>query len=285
MIAGAAARLPSDVGDAVWDVTTSSFSSLIRTYFSLTSPDGDDVMHEEWDQLVILDGCRYDTFTEHNTLAGTLSTRISHGAQTPEFLRRNFGGASFSDTVYVTANPIHRVPEWCDVDLDSVFHEVVDVWADRWDDEFGTVTPEEMADATARVHERYPDRRLITHFVQPHYPFLGPTGRELEHSGLNGKRRADDDRDPADERTVWTAAREGVLAVEEVRSAYEENLRLALPHVRELVAEFDGTTVVTSDHGNHLGEFATPFPIRLYGHPEGIRTPELIRVPWLVVSE
>lgn len=280
---GGATRFASTVGDAAWDVATSGVGSLVRTYFSLTSPDGDDVMTEDWDQLVILDGCRYDTFDEHNTLSGTLSTRTSHGAQTPEFLRRNFGGTSYPDTVYVTANPIHRVPEWCDVDLDSVFHAVVDVWADQWDEEFGTVTPEAMVDATRRVYERYPERRLITHLVQPHYPFIGPIGRDLDHSGLNGKRRAED-RDATDERTVWEAAREGTLAVEQVRAAYEENLRLTLPHVRELLAEFDGRTVVTSDHGNHFGEFATPFPVRLYGHPEGIRTPELITVPWLVAA-
>lgn len=153
---------------------------------------------------MILDGCRHDTFTEHNTLAGTLSARISHGAQTPKFRRRNSGGARFPETVYVTANPIHRVPEWCDVDLDSVFHEVVDVWR------IGGTTSSAPS----------PPRRWP---MRPH--------------GLPGATRT------------------------------------------------DGTTVVTSDHGNHLGEFATPFPIRLYGHPEGIRTPELIRVPWLVVAE
>ena len=278
-------RIAPSVRDTVWDVTTSGVGSLMRTYFSLTSPRGDDIMREEWNQLVILDGCRYDTFAEHNTLAGTLSSRISHGAQTPDFLRRNFEGVSFPDTVYVTANPIHRVTEWCDVELDSVFHAVVDVWSEEWDDEFGTVTPDDMADATRRVYERYPERRLIAHFVQPHYPFIGPTGQELEHSGLNGKSRADEGRDAADERTVWTAARDGDLSIEQVRSAYVENLKLALPHVRELSTEFSGTTVVTSDHGNHLGEFATPFPIKLYGHPEGMRTPELVRVPWLVVGE
>lgn len=257
----------------------------MRSYFSLTSPDGDSIMHEKWDQLVILDGCRYDTFREYNTLEGALSTRISHGAQTPDFLHRNFSGASFPDTVYVTANPIHRVTEWCNVELDTVFHEVVDVWADKWDDEFGTVTPEDMVEATRRVYERYPERRVIAHFIQPHYPFIGPTGQDIDHSGLNGKDRAEQGSDATDERTVWTAAREGDLAIEQVRAAYEENLRLTLPHVRELLAEFDGTTVVTSDHGNHLGEFATPFPIRLYGHPEGVRTPELIKVPWLVADE
>ncbi|ELZ23103.1 hypothetical protein C475_15679, partial [Halosimplex carlsbadense 2-9-1] len=53
------------------------------------------------------------------------------------------------------------------------------------------------------------------------------------------------------------------------------------PRVKELLGELSGKTVVTSDHGNMLGERARPIPIREWGHPDGVYTPELVTVPWL----
>lgn len=40
--------------------------------------------------------------------------------------------------------------------------------------------------------------------------------------------------------------------------------------------------MVTSDHGNLFGEVAWPVPLRVYGHPAGIRSPELVTVPYAV---
>lgn len=257
--------------------------AAMTAYFDRTTPAGRDVMAADWDQLVILDGCRYDTFERYSTLDGDLERAHSVATATPQFLDRTFAGRSYPETVYVTANPIHRVEEWCAVDLDDVFGDVIDVWESDWDDRLGTVPPDRMADAVRRARERHPDRRLIAHFVQPHYPFVGPHGRSLSHGGINGRRRAEGGSGAADERPVWAALRDGDLPAPAVRRAYGGNLLLTLPYVRALVAGFDGTTVVTSDHGNHLGEVATPFPVRLFGHPEGIRTPELTAVPWLTV--
>jgi hypothetical protein len=248
-------------------------------------PDGCDVMAQPWDQLIILDGCRFDTFEQYNTIQGSLEVRLSKAARTPEFLERNFSGATHRDVIYVTANPMHRVDRWCSVDLDRVFYEVVDVWATDWDEELGTVHPETMTSATKHVRERFPERRVISHFVQPHFPFIGPLGRELAHSGIRGKGLAEQESVEDQQKQVWQALREGDFSVDRVRAAYEENLKLALPHIKELVETSDGVTVVTSDHGNHFGEFAWPFPIRLYGHPGDFRTPELIRIPWLTVGD
>jgi hypothetical protein len=40
-------------------------------------------------------------------------------------------------------------------------------------------------------------------------------------------------------------------------------------------------TVVTSDHGNMVGERTGPLPVRAFGHLRGLRAPELNDVPWL----
>jgi glycosyltransferase involved in cell wall biosynthesis len=224
-----------------------------------------------------------DTFERQNWLDGDLSAHTSVATETPEFLDRTFGGESYPDTVYVTGNPMHRVDDWCSVDLDDVFHDIVDVWATEWDDDLGTLPPAEMAAAARRARERYPEHRLVVHFVQPHYPFIGPLGKQLAHGTINGKERAEGEHADGDERPVWRALRDGDHTIDSVREAYAENLWVALPYVQELLADFDGETVLTSDHGNHIGDLASPFPVRLFGHPPNVRTPELVTVPWLTV--
>jgi hypothetical protein len=69
-----------------------------------------------------------------------------------------------------------------------------------------------------------------------------------------------------------------------VRRAYRANLEAALPAVGRLLDGLDGRVVVTSDHGNCVGERAWPVPIREWGHPEGIYVRPLVAVPWLVVE-
>ena len=51
------------------------------------------IFDELWDNLIILDACRYDTFKEVFTtrkITGNLELRISRGAHTTSFLRENF---------------------------------------------------------------------------------------------------------------------------------------------------------------------------------------------------
>ncbi|MFC6784603.1 hypothetical protein ACFQFH_01625 [Halobaculum halobium] len=259
-------------------------TALVQPYFRhLASNDGVRVLDEDWDTLLILDACRYDMFVEHNTIEGDLSRRTSLGSNTEEFLVRNFRGGTFDDVVYVTANP------QVDVRLDDPFHEVVSVWRDEWDEEFDTVMPDAMADAVREAAEAYPNKRIVGHFVQPHYPFVGERGRELldEQAGIELSRRmADGDEPIADHMNVWDMLQRGLIDERDLRAAYEENLRIALPHVRTLVEDLEGRTVVTSDHGNLIGERPKPCPVpmELYGHPPGVYADSLVTVPWLTVE-
>jgi hypothetical protein len=233
------------------------------------------IMDEEWDNCLLLDGCRYDLFAEHHTLPGTLHREVSAGSQSLEFMRHNFGGETHHDTVYVTANPfVTRLD-------DDLFHRVIDCFADEWDEDLGTVPPGAVVEATLRAHERYPDKRLLVHFMQPHYPFIGETGRELDTGGVTGHVT---DQAQTDERmaSIWDRLESGDADVsrERVWTAYAENYELVEEHVNDLAADLDGKTVVTADHGNLVGERGWPVPFRRYGHPAGLRVPELVEVPW-----
>lgn len=236
---------------------------------------GVDFFEENWDNLLLLDACRYDLFKETNTIEGRLESRESRGADTVEFLKGNFRGKVFHDTVYVTASPmLYRHHDHIDVE----FHDVIDIWnSGGWDEEAKTVLPEPVTEAAMEAAERYPNKRLFVHYLQPHYPFIGAKTRPFREADAFMKQG---------DRGSWTRAAIGEIDVtrDEVWSAYRANLEYVLDSVAELVEVLNGKTVVTSDHGNLLGERAFPIPIREWGHPRGLHVHDLVTVPWLVIE-
>lgn len=241
-----------------------------KLYHRIRGPRGDieSLFEADWDNLVILDACRYDVFAERHDLPGRLERRTLESSSTLDFLERYIDGADLRDTVYVTANPqFRRHRERFDVS----FHDVIDIWEGAgWDEALATVPPEAVLEAAIEAHERYPNKRLVVHFLQPHHPFIGPTGRdELQLDSIGhfyGR--------------VFT----GELDVDDgvIRQAYEENFDIVIESVKRLLGRLEGRTVVTADHGEMMGETARPIPLTEYGHPSGLFTPELVTVPWLV---
>lgn len=276
-----------------WAVTRTR-SCLEEEYATLQRRRGIDIPGAEWDTLVVVDACRWDTFRAANTLDGHLRRVRSRGSATSEWLRENFYGRTCHDTVYVTANPMHRAGEWVappgvdagmDV-LDGVFYDVVELWHDPHE-ELRTTRPETVADAALKAAEEYPSKRLLVHFMQPHYPFIGEfaRGNGIGQQQFDRVRHiAETGETPAESRTVWDRLRDGEYDRATVERAYEENLAVAMPAVERVVDSLDGLTVVTTDHGNAMGERTTVSGERLWGHPPGYQTPELTEVPWLVVT-
>jgi len=239
------------------------------------------IMEKDWDNLIILDACRYDLFKEVNNIPGILEFVISRGSHTGEFLRNNFKGRKYADTVYVTANPL------VDYHVRDCFHEIVSVWKDGWSDEYETVLPKTMVEYALEADKKYPHKRLIIHFVQPHYPFLGEKYGNRFGREYVGMTRAKDDAlgIVADHGiSIWDALREGKFEKETVWDAYKENLQLTLPYVKELVDKLRGKTVISADHGNLFGERVPPLFLREYGHSSGIYAKNLVEMPWLVIE-
>lgn len=233
-------------------------------------------MDEDWDNLIILDGCRYDMFKSAVDIGGELELKRSVGCRTSEFLDKTFSRNSHHDTIYISSNPHTRMLE-----EESSVYKVHNLYADEYfDAELESVPPETIVEKTLDAHSENPDKRVITHFMQPHVPFIGEKGRQIDQSG-NNSNYGDDEWVPS----VWAQLRYGLSDVtrDEIWDAYVENLEVAIPHVERLVAELPGKTVVTSDHGNLVGERLRPIPVRGYGHDiGGLRSEGLVRVPWLV---
>jgi hypothetical protein len=226
--------------------------------------DGIYIMNRAWNNLIILDACRYDAFKYKfekeaaffKNYKFSFEKVYSRGSNTPEFLLENFAGGRYEDVIYITANPYvyTLLPR-------NTFFKVIHLWRTNWDENLGTVHPETVAKKAVEIHYTYPDKRLIIHFMQPHPPFIG----KYRKSG---------------NLFCSIALKEGLI---EAIKAYLSNLDLVFSYIKPLIEKLDGITVVTSDHGEAWGELAPPFIIPIYGHPRGIRIPSIREVPWLTI--
>lgn len=252
------------------------------------------VLDEDWDNLFILDACRADMFKETIDLNEFDSYRqvISAGASSPEWMRENFLGREMGDTVYITANP------WISKIAPDSFHEIVNIWFREYEVEqddlanatslgdieknldqpnlpegITTITAHKVNEVVREVSEIYDDKRIIVHYFQPHAPCIGNSEGCLKSP------------ESIDSRVVpGPPLKSGEITREEVWGAYQDNLRYAYHHAIELAEELGGKTVVSSDHGELFGEYLWPFPVRGYGHPSGLRHPNLMTVPWAVLN-
>ena len=135
-----------------------------------------DVMGEEWDYLIILDACRYDYFAKlySEFFIGRLEKRISMGSCTTEWCLRQFKGY-YADVIYVSGNPfINSKVEIGGFNASKHFFKVIDVWNFGWSEELGTVPPKAINRAVLDLIPRFPRKKLIVHYLQPHVPYISP---------------------------------------------------------------------------------------------------------------
>jgi len=222
-----------------------------------------DVMSEEWDTLILLDACRHDYISDITNLPGKLESRRSPGSMSRQFMERSFAGRKFHDTVYVTANPFAAGLE------KETFHDVVSLIDDQNTNDSRAVPPAVVSRKVREIHNKYPQKRVIAHFMQPHEPFLSDFGQKVSR------------------RLCWAGNQYHLpndISITDLERAYQENLELVLEEVYDLVEEIDGKIVVSADHGELLGERLYPIPIRGFEHPASIYEDELLEVPWLIID-
>lgn len=242
---------------------------IVANYYKKRQNKGIYIMKEDWDNLIILDTCRYDALAE--VAKQSVDFRISRGSSTPEFLKENFANGTFSDTVYVTSNP------WVNNICRQSVYKIISVWKYEWNDKIGTVYPEKMVEYALKTKNKYPNKRYIVHFLQPHWWYLSDP--ELSRLSVENHPKGRIIGSP------WKLIENGVVDITRIKKAYKKDLKLVLPHALKLAKKLEGKTVITADHGEAFGEFAWPFPIRIYGHPSHVHIPVLVKVPWLVIEK
>ena len=271
-----------------------------------------DIHESEWDYLIVLDACRYDYFKENynDFLEGKLKKVESRGSATPEWLWNTFN--SRYNYNYISANPyingegltLGQLVGGAEQDWKATdhFQNIVDSWIQDWDEEINTVRPEDLTD-TALDNLEY--SKTIIHYIQPHRPFISLGEKDFEWSPKNKiegeekslKRKIFDRTrplwDPVFQKLPYTLqsriksllgmgnnyeklAREH--GAEQTKKYYRKDLRMALEEVERLIQNLDGKIIVTSDHGELLGERGE------WGHSIGSKRQELLEVPWLEVN-
>lgn len=242
-----------------------------RTYHRLIRGDpynqrGVRIFEEDWDNLIILDACRYDEFERiADSLPGALELRESRGSHSREFVEANFENKLLHDVVYLSCNLFFAKlqPELgCEIHRFASIHEL-----EGWENTHPTY-PETVTKHASEFASEYPNKRLIVHYIQPHTPFIGDTGRE--HFNMSDG--------------VGIMWRRPELTDNILLKAYRENLKLVVDEVQNLLDDLDGRTVITADHGEFLGDRSSPVPVKEYGHLYGIHADHLVRVPWLVID-
>lgn len=236
--------------------------------FNFLYPKGQNILDEEWDWLIILDACRYDSakkiFSEY--LNGTLDKRISVGSSTPEWLYKTFVRKNkYIDVNYISGNPwvepmrLEGQLDWDDkqykkftpgyIPFTGKLINIRDV-----DPELKIILPTTVNTAVKEAIRDGLFGRTIIHFMQPHEPYI-------KYPDLD-----------------WEEFAQGNIGADVMMEAYESNLRIVLEAVKDLLPYLDGKIVITSDHGELFGECG------FIKHPWGIRIKELIEVPWYIID-
>jgi len=159
--------------------------------------------------------------------------------------------------------------------------------------------PGDVTESAQEAHERFPNKRIIVHYMQPHTPYLGEKGHEMreklprEHRGwhkYNGLQRDEigpyqgDKEALLDGMSVWDEVKEGHITHSELREAYRENFDILSEYASELIDSISGRVVITADHGELLGDRVFPFRKPQYSHPYYVKSLDLCQVPWFVTE-
>lgn len=185
----------------------------------------------DWDFVIICDAMRADFFEGlyKDYLPSGDYQRVNNGDNPHTALAIPFVFHDFYDAVYFNGG----APLWAfdanphDYDERKHFEEVPAPGEYNWsEDHPRTCRPKEM---NRVVREYLPMDKAVIKYTQPHFP-------SRIHPTISGAGQAQR------------------LGQEELREAYIDNCHWVLDHVSNLLPDLDGTIVITSDHGECLGD-------------------------------
>lgn len=228
------------------------------------------IQKSNWNHLVILDACRYDFFEQeiYSYLGGKLLKVFSSASCTDQWLVNVWKG--FHNLTYFSANPMvnSRGIMVHGFRAKDHFKEIIDIWDQGWNEELSTVPPWNVNEAISRFKRA----KSVIHYMQPHGPWIGKTKLTIRGKGFQDLKKP-----VMADALIAERIRSKEISIEMLRQAYKDNLRTVLKYVTELIPHLHGRVVLTSDHGELLGEYG------LLLHPSRVRAVELRSIPWFEV--
>jgi hypothetical protein len=109
--------------------------------FDLRYGSGVDIFNEDWDNLLLLDACRFDDYEIVCDIDGDIDSRISQGTDSERFIMNNIEGKELRDVVCVTANPHYELLD------DRTFHSLITSPIQEWDNDLNCVPPSSVTEA------------------------------------------------------------------------------------------------------------------------------------------
>lgn len=225
------------------------------------------IWDEEWDLLVLLDSCRPEWLRDvsrNYDWIDDVETVRSVGSHSAEWTEKTFTDEhrdEIEDTIYVTGNPYsENAPTSWFVDFENVNER-------RWEVDSAVPPAHVVTDCAVKAAREREWNRCIVHYMQPHKPIF-------ETGESRGDVRLDERWQPNSE--FWRQYIDGDTPKAELEEAFVSNLEYALEEVELLLENVDApSAVVTSDHGQALGEQF------LWSHRRGVNHPAMRRVPWV----
>jgi len=233
-----------------------------------------DLIDSDWKYLALLDAARYDYFREvykSYVREGTLKRAESDTLSTPAWLQ-NFKDKDCKDIVYL--NTVVKFDHW--LPKHNMFR-VHHIWDTHWDKQLGTIHSKSVNEVFLKEYKKYPDKRFVLHYMQPHSPYITIGGQPTETK----EQHVTDERyipkkkkfvrdyisGHLSEATAWSIKRhlgiksgipveayyrkygkEGVIEV------YKNEIKMVLSYVVDLMNKTNGKWLITADHGVMLGE-------------------------------
>ena len=242
----------------------------------------------DWDLLILVDSCRWDLMEEvvdEYDFLEPYDTFVGQSSHSREFLHKTFKENSHSglakvpvwkqiiqdpddieifkkhfhmkddpeinQTAYITWNMFSEM-----LDGDQFYHFASLGWQE-WEYSDNIMSPRKLTDYTIDFLRRDDPKRTIVHYMQPHNPFRNSDAIESSNN-------------------IWERIQRGEKSRDEAWDEYKDNLRWVLDDVELLLENVDAETVViSSDHGNLIGEW------RCYGHRPYVPIKAVKRVPWV----
>lgn len=226
---------------------------------------------EEWDIVVVLDACRWDTLQQ--VTSWPIESTYSPGSATSQWLTIAEETRVFEDTYIATGNVTYDSKSLGQTELHKV-------WETDWNDRLGTVLPDPVLSKADSLLEEG-KRPVVAHLIPPHGPYIAKINESWLPAFAETKIwRRNPNENQEEKVSPQVAMASGHIDLNRARQAYKASVESTFEEVSSYISKWvddDLTVILTADHGETFGSFRE---LGLCGHPNRCHIDPLVKVPY-----